>query len=59
MNLLHISYHTSPLGTLGINDGGGLNTYVNELCNQLSIDNSVLVVTSEEVRKKTRNKYKK
>ena len=58
MNLLHISYHTSPLGTLGINDGGGLNTYVNELCNQLSIDNSVLVVTSEEVRKKTRNKYK-
>ena len=58
MNLLHISYHTSPLGTLGVNDGGGLNTYVNELCNQLSIDNSVVVITSEEVRKKTRNKYK-
>jgi len=57
MKILHISYHTSPLAHLGLNDGGGLSTYVHELCNVLSLSNSLIVITSENSKNKKNNLY--
>ena len=57
MNILHISYHSSPLSNLGLNDGGGLSTYVHELCNALSLENTVQVISAEDSRNKIKNNY--
>ena len=48
MNILQISYHTSPYSSLGINDGGGLNVYVQEISKHLSSKHNVTVVTAEK-----------
>ncbi len=47
MNILQISFHTSPFGSIGKFDSGGLNVYVQEISKQLSNDNYVTVVTAE------------
>ena len=57
MNILHISYHSSPLSSLGSNDGGGLSTYVHELCNILSSENTVQVISTEDSTNKKKNNY--
>lgn len=57
MNVLHISYHTSPLTSLGRNDGGGMSTYVHELCNALSKKNNVTVITSDNSKSGKKNYY--
>ena len=48
MNILQISYHTSPYSSLGINDGGGLNVYVQQISKHLSDKHNVTVVTAEK-----------
>ena len=48
MNILQISFHTSPYSELGINDGGGLNVYVKEISKHLSNNHNVTVVTAEK-----------
>ena len=48
MNILQISYHTSPYSSLGINDGGGLNVYVQQISKHLSYKHNVTVVTAEK-----------
>ena len=48
MNILQISYHTSPYSSLGINDGGGLNVYVEQISKHLSSKHNVTVVTAEK-----------
>ena len=48
MNILQISYHTSPYSSLGINDGGGLNVYVEQISKHLSYKHNVTVVTAEK-----------
>ena len=48
MNILQISYHTSPYSSLGINDGGGLNVYVQQISKHLSDKHNVTVVTGEK-----------
>ena len=58
MNILHISYHTSPLTSLGRNDGGGMSTYVHELCNVLSKSNKVTVITSDDSESDKKNDYR-
>ncbi len=57
MNILHISYHSSPLSNLGLNDGGGLSTYVHELCNVLSRENAIQVISTEYSSNKIKNNY--
>ena len=57
MKILQISYHTSPLANLGLNDGGGLSTYVHELSNVVSVNNSLIVITSENSKNKKSNLY--
>lgn len=57
MNILHISYHSSPLSSLGLNDGGGLSTYVHELCNALSVNNNVQVISTEYAKDSKKNHY--
>ena len=48
MNILQISFHTSPFGSVGKFDSGGLNVYVQEISKQLSNENNVTVVTAEK-----------
>ena len=48
MNILQISFHTSPFGSLGEFDSGGLNVYVQQISKHLSNDNNVTVVTAEK-----------
>jgi len=48
MNILQLSFHTSPYSELGINDGGGLNVYVQEISQHLSNNHDVTVVTAEK-----------
>ena len=48
MNILQICYHTSPYSSLGINDGGGLNVYVQQISKHLSNKHNVTVVTAEK-----------
>ena len=48
MNILQISFHTSPFGSFGKFDSGGLNVYVQQISKQLSNANNVTVVTAEK-----------
>ena len=48
MNILQISFHTSPFGSVGKFDSGGLNVYVQQISKQLSKKNNVTVVTAEK-----------
>ena len=48
MNILQISFHTSPFGSVGKFDSGGLNVYVQQISKQLSNENNVTVVTAEK-----------
>ena len=48
MNILQISFHTSPFGSFGKFDSGGLNVYVQQISKQLSNENNVTVVTAEK-----------
>ena len=48
MNILQISFHTSPFGSVGKFDSGGLNVYVQQVSKQLSNKNNVTVVTAEK-----------
>ena len=50
MNILQISFHTSPFGSIGKFDSGGLNVYVQEISKQLSNKNNVTVVTAEKAK---------
>ena len=48
MNILQISFHTSPFGSIGKFDSGGLNVYVQQISKQLSNENKITVVTAEK-----------
>ena len=48
MNILQISFHTSPFGSIGKFDSGGLNIYVQQISKQLSNENNITVVTGEK-----------
>ena len=48
MNILQISFHTSPFGSFGKFDSGGLNVYVQQISKQLANKNNVTVVTAEK-----------
>ena len=48
MNILQISFHTSPFGSVGKFDSGGLNIYVQQISKQLSNENKITVVTAEK-----------
>ncbi len=48
MNILQISFHTSPFGSVGKFDSGGLNVYVQQISQQLSNENNITVVTAEK-----------
>ena len=50
MNILQISYHTSPMNSLGVNDGGGLNVFVEAISKELAKDNTVHIVTVAEAK---------
>ena len=47
MNVLIISYHTSPFGEVGLNDAGGLNTYLANTAKFLSEKCNLTIVTGE------------
>ena len=56
MNNLQLSFHTSPFGSFGKFDSGGLNVYVQQISKQLSKENNVTVVTAEKAENfKTNN----
>ena len=48
MKILQLCFHTSPYSELGINDGGGLNVYVQQISQHLSNKHDVTVVTAEK-----------
>jgi len=48
MNILQLSFHTSPYSELGVNDAGGLNVYVQQISKCLSNKHNVTVVTAEK-----------
>ena len=48
MNILQISYHTAPFGSVGQFDSGGLNVYVKQISKHLSQKHNVTVVTGEK-----------
>tara|TARA_B100000427_G_scaffold100311_1_gene82631 strand:- start:84 stop:1223 length:1140 start_codon:yes stop_codon:yes gene_type:complete len=48
MNILQISFHTSPYSEIGENDAGGLNVYVEQISKHLSNNHNVTVVTAEK-----------
>ena len=48
MNILQISYHTAPFGSVGKFDSGGLNVYVQQISKHLSQNHNVTVVTAEK-----------
>ncbi len=50
MNILQISFHTAPMNSLGVNDGGGLNVYVEAISKDLAKENTVHVITGEEAK---------
>ncbi|MDC3404632.1 glycosyltransferase [Acidimicrobiia bacterium] len=50
MNILQISFHTAPMNSLGVNDGGGLNVYVESISKELSKDNIVHIITGEQAK---------
>ena len=50
MNILQISFHTAPMNSLGVNDGGGLNVYVEAISKELAKDNTVHILTGEQAK---------
>ena len=50
MNILQLSFHTSPYSEIGVNDGGGLNIYVQQISKHLSNNHNVTVVTAEKAQ---------
>jgi len=48
VNILQISFHTSPFGSIGKFDSGGLNVYVQQISKQLSNENNITVLTAEK-----------
>ena len=50
MNILQISFHTSPYSELGVNDAGGLNIYVDQISKHLTNKHNVTVVTGEKAK---------
>ena len=48
MNILQISYHTAPFGSVGQFDSGGLNVYVQQISEHLSQNHNVTVITAEK-----------
>jgi D-inositol-3-phosphate glycosyltransferase len=50
MNILQISFHTAPMNSLGVNDGGGLNVYVESISRELAKDNIVHIITGEQAK---------
>ena len=50
MNILQLSFHTSPYSEIGVNDGGGLNIYVQQISKHLSNKHNVTVVTAEKAQ---------
>ena len=48
MNILHLSFHTSPFSEVGINDGGGMSVYIQQITKNLSKNHNVTVVTGEK-----------
>jgi glycosyltransferase involved in cell wall biosynthesis len=48
MKILQISFHTSPFGSVGKFDSGGLNIYVQQTTKLLSNKHNVTVVTAEK-----------
>ena len=48
MNILQISFHTSPFGSIGKFDSGGLNVYVQQVSHHLSINHHLTIVTAEK-----------
>ena len=54
MNILQLSFHTAPFGSIGKFDSGGLNVYVENVSQHLSKDNNVTVVTGEKAESFTK-----
>ena len=50
MNILQISYHTAPFGSVGQFDSGGLNVYVQQISEHLSQNHNVTVITAEKAK---------
>ena len=48
MNILQISFHTAPFGSVGKFDSGGLNVYVQQISHHLSINHNLTIVTAEK-----------
>ena len=48
MNILHLSFHTSPFSEVGVNDGGGMSVYIQQITKNLSKNHNVTVVTGEK-----------
>ena len=48
MNILQLTFHTSPFSEVGKNDGGGMSIYVQQISRQLSKNHNVTVVTGEK-----------
>ena len=48
MNILQISFHTSPFGSVGKFDSGGLNIYVQQISKQLSNEHKILYAEKAE-----------
>ena len=48
MNILQLSFHTSPFNEVGKNDGGGMSIYVQQISRHLSENNNITVVTGEK-----------
>ena len=50
MNILQISFHTDPFGSVGKFDSGGLNVYVQQISRHLSINHNLTIVTAEKAK---------
>ena len=58
MNILQISFHTAPMNSLGVNDGGGLNVYVESISKELAKDNTVHIITGEQAKNMSKRNLK-
>ena len=58
MNILQISFHTAPMNSLGVNDGGGLNVYVEAISKELAKENMVHILTGEQAKNVNRKNLK-
>ena len=50
MNILQISFHTSPFGSIGKFDSGGLNVYVQQISKHLSKTHKLTIATAEKAK---------